>query len=100
MEKLYVAINTTVLQGNWDLIQLSNNGPRLSHLLFVDDVLLFIKANNSQLKFITDLFDRFSWVLGLKINLSKSRAFYSAGIPQAKINRHIYFWHKKYYLSR
>jgi hypothetical protein len=87
MEKLSVAINTGVLQGNWDPIQLSNNGPRLSHLLFADDVLLFTKAKNSQLRFITDLFDRFSRASGLKINLSKARAFYSAGIPQAKINR-------------
>lgn len=32
------------------------------------------------------MFDRFSQTSGLKINLSKSRAFYSTGTPQAKIN--------------
>jgi len=31
------------------------------------------------------LFDHFSRASGLKLNLSKSRAFYSSGIPQAKI---------------
>jgi hypothetical protein len=57
----------------------------MSHL-FPDDILLFTKAN-SQLRFITNLFDRFNKALGLKINLSKSRAFYSSGTPHAKINR-------------
>jgi len=38
-------------------------------------------------RFITDLFDRFSRASGLKINLSKSRAFYFTSTLQAKINR-------------
>jgi hypothetical protein len=54
---------------------------------FADDVLLFTTTKNSQLRFITDLFDCFSRASGLKINLSKSRAFYSAGTPQSKINK-------------
>jgi hypothetical protein len=87
MEKLSIAINKVVLQGDWNPIKLSNNRPQLTHLHFADDVLLFTKAKNSQLRFITDLFNRFSRASGLKINLSKSRAFYSSGIPQAKINR-------------
>jgi len=84
MEKLSIASNKAVLQGDWDLIQLSNNGPRLSHFLFADDVLLFTKA---KLRFITDLFDHLSRASSLKINLNKSRVFYSTGFPQAKINR-------------
>jgi hypothetical protein len=86
MEKLSTAINNVVLHGNWDPIHISNGGPQISHLLFADDVLLFTKAKNSQLRFITDLFDRFSRASGLKINISKSRAFYSTGTPQGKIN--------------
>jgi len=86
MEKLSIAINTVVIQGEWEPIQITSTGPQISHLLFADDVLLFIKARNSQLRFVSDLFDRFSKASGLKINLSKSRAFYSAGTPQRKIN--------------
>jgi len=86
MEKLSLAINNAVLQGQWEPIQITGTGPQVSHLLFADDVLLFIKARNSQLRFVTDLFDRFSKASGLKINLSKSRAFYSTGTPQRKIN--------------
>ncbi|XP_024636248.1 uncharacterized protein [Medicago truncatula] len=47
----------------------------------------FDNAKNSQLRFISDLFDPFGLASGLKINLSKSRADYSAGTPQTKINR-------------
>jgi hypothetical protein len=86
MEKLSVAINNAVLQGEWEPIRISNSGPQLSHLLFADDVLLFIKAKNSQLRYVKSLFDRFSKASGLKINISKSRAFYSSGIPQGKIH--------------
>jgi hypothetical protein len=78
MEKLPVAINNAIYQGTWDPIHISDNGIWLSHLLFADDVLLFTTAKNSQLRFIADLFDRFSRASGLKINLSKCRAFYSA----------------------
>jgi len=86
MEKLSIAINHAVHQGSWEPIQITNGGPKISHLLFADDVLLFTKAKNSQFYFLTDLFDKFSRASGLKINISKSRAFYSSGIPQDKIN--------------
>ncbi|GAU20604.1 hypothetical protein TSUD_33400 [Trifolium subterraneum] len=87
MEKLSIAINNVVTQKNWDPINLTKQGPSLSHLLFADDVLLFTKAKNSQINFITELFERFSHASGLKINLSKSRVFYSSGTTQDKIHR-------------
>ncbi|PNY14401.1 ribonuclease H [Trifolium pratense] len=87
MEKLSVAINNAVIQRNWEPIAITTHGPQLSHLLFADDVLLFTKAKNSQINFITELFERFSHASGLKINLSKSRAYYSSGTPQDKIHR-------------
>jgi len=74
------------MQGNWEPIRMSSMSPHLSHLFFADDVLLFTKAKKSQIRFIKDLFDRFSKASVLKINLNKSRAFYSSGIPHQKIN--------------
>ncbi|PNX59952.1 ribonuclease H, partial [Trifolium pratense] len=87
MEKLSIAINNAVQRKAWDPVHIFDNSPRMSHLLFGDDVLLFTKAKNSQIRFITDLFERFSNASGLKINLSKSRAFYSTGTPSAKIDK-------------
>jgi len=66
-------------------IQITNRGPQISHILFADDVLLFTKAESSQFHFIHNLFEKFSRASGLKINISKSRAYYSSGIPQGKI---------------
>jgi hypothetical protein len=89
MEKLSISINNVVLQGNWEPIHITNSGTKLSHLLFADDVLLFSKAWNSQLRFISNLFDRFSHASGLKINLSKSRL----SIPQAFHKLRLTSWH-------
>ncbi|CAJ2670486.1 unnamed protein product [Trifolium pratense] len=47
----------------------------------------FDNAKKSQLRFITNLFDVFSRASGLKINISKSRALFSSGIPRAKIQQ-------------
>jgi len=87
MEKLSTPICEAVSSGNWHPIQIARNGPHISHLLFADDVLLFTKAKNFQFRYITTLFEDFSQASGLKINLAKSRAFYSSGIPRSKINR-------------
>jgi hypothetical protein len=87
MEELSIVINDAVHQGTWAPIHISNNDPRLTLILFADDVFLFTMVNNYKLRFITDFFARFSRALGLKNNLSKSRAVYSAGKPQTKINK-------------
>jgi len=83
MEKLSAAINNAFNQGMWEPIRINNTGPHLYHLLFADDVLLFIKAKSSQFKVVSEICK----ASGLKINLSKSRAFFSSGTPQAKIQK-------------
>jgi len=86
MEKLSISICEAVSSGNWHPIQIARNGPYISHLLFADDILLFTKTKNSEFRYINTLFEYFSQASGLKINLAKSRAFYSSGIPRSKIN--------------
>jgi hypothetical protein len=51
------------------------NNPRLSvsQLLFSDDTLIFCGANEDQLRYLCCLFLCFEAVLGLKINLTKSK---------------------------
>jgi len=83
--KLFVAINNAVLQGSWDPIHITNGFPQISHLPFANDVLLSPKAKSSQFDFINNLFKRFSRASDLKINISKSRAYYYSSTPHGKI---------------
>jgi len=87
MEKQSIAINNVVIQRKWEPICINNTWPYLSHLLFADDVLLSIKAKIFQFQVVSELFDNFSKASGLKINLSKSRTFFSSSTLQAKIHK-------------
>lgn len=50
-------------------------------------MLIFSKTTCSQAKVIEEIFTKFSLLSSLKVNLDKSRAFYSKGIPRGKIAR-------------
>ncbi|XP_057453009.1 uncharacterized protein LOC130744863 [Lotus japonicus] len=52
MERISSAISTAVQEGRWDPICTVRNGPGLSHVFFVDDVLLFVKAKVSQVAYL------------------------------------------------
>lgn len=44
MEKLTHLIMDEVEKGNWKGIKAKRNGPKVSHLMFIDDLLIFGKA--------------------------------------------------------
>jgi hypothetical protein len=73
MEKLSWLINKKVSDKVWQPIHVSKNGPGISHLLFADDVLLFIKANKTQIRSLIDVLTSFCNALGLIVNFDKSR---------------------------
>jgi hypothetical protein len=65
-------------------LQVSANGPSISHLFFADDVLLFAKAKPSQARVINKILEDFCSISGLKVSLEKSRAFASAGVTRSR----------------
>lgn len=87
MEKLSLAIQSEVTKGNWSPFQVPRNGPLISHLLFTDDVLFFTKAKSSQARLVSSMLEKFGRVSGLKVNVSKSRAFFSSGLPTSKARK-------------
>ncbi|XP_020992601.1 putative ribonuclease H protein At1g65750 [Arachis duranensis] len=66
MEMLACFISHRVSQGLWNPVAVSTNGPRLSHLMFADDLLLFCKASKAQVIEVMHCLDLFSRASGLK----------------------------------
>ena len=77
MEKLSLSIQQKVQSGVWKPIQVSKGGPQSSHILFVDDVMLFCEASTKQVKIVMDTFEDFCSASGLRINTLKSKAMCS-----------------------
>lgn len=48
LEKLFHLVDLSVVEGSWKTIPLSRCGPKISHLAFVDELLLFEDASLSQ----------------------------------------------------
>ena len=77
MEGLSALIQNKVEAGLWKPVKVSRDGPRISHLLFADDVLLFSKATVSNVRLLCDTLDMFCKMSRLKVNTFKSRAMCS-----------------------
>ena len=59
MKRLGHVINQVVAKDKWKPIRLSRNCPPLSHLFFVNDLLLFIEANPNQMEIIMECLNMF-----------------------------------------
>ncbi|XP_039054285.1 uncharacterized protein LOC120196582 [Hibiscus syriacus] len=80
MERLAQEIALSVNQGRWKPIKLSRNGPDISHLFFVDDLILFAEVNNSHIRIIHNTINKFCNSSGQKVSLQKSNIFYSNNV--------------------
>lgn len=54
---------------------------RLTHLDFVDDLMIFCRANRCSLQFVKDVLEYYEGLSGLKANIGKSSMFV-AGVGQ------------------
>lgn len=59
MERLSHLIEKEYQVGRWKALQASHGGPKISHLIFADDVVLFTEAALDQARVIQDCLDRF-----------------------------------------
>lgn len=63
-----------------------NKEPKISHLLFIDDILLFSKANTHSIEAMNEVLMNFCTISGRKINSNKSKAWFSQTVYHSKIS--------------
>jgi hypothetical protein len=80
MEYLSLKILEACDNNSWKAVKVSRRGPSISHLFFVDDLLLFAEASSSCCLTITRILEDFCLQSGQKVNLSKSKVFFSPNV--------------------
>lgn len=77
IDKLPHVINDVVETRKWDCIKVGRKGPKISHLMFVNDLLLFGKATETQVQCVMDILNTFCASSGQRISLEKSYILFS-----------------------
>lgn len=81
MEYLSTMISNSVNLGEWKPFQIRNHDLKIYHLLFANDVLLFVKADSQAIDNIYHIIGCFCKTSGMQINLEKSKLWLSPHIP-------------------
>ena len=82
MEMLSFFIHDKCSNNLWDPLKVACGGPAFSHLCYADDLVLFAKANLKNSQSIKDVLESFCELSGLKVNLLKSKIFFSPNVSQ------------------
>ncbi|GAU31728.1 hypothetical protein TSUD_215290 [Trifolium subterraneum] len=82
MDKLSHLIAEAVDGGNWQPIKAGRSGPFISHLMFADDLLLFGKATEVNMRTITDTLEKFCELSGQLVSIEKTSVLFSKNVPR------------------
>lgn len=82
LERLCQLIERSIGLGEWKPISLSRGGPKLSHICFADDLILFAQASVAQIRIIRRVLERFCNASGQKVSLEKSKIFFSNNVSR------------------
>ncbi|KAM1484563.1 hypothetical protein TB2_035686 [Malus domestica] len=74
-------IHSATESGYLEGVKLSMHGPVLSHLLFADDTLIFLKASSMNCQNIVHILDAYCHASRQELSLNKSSAFFSDNTP-------------------
>ncbi|CAA7017011.1 unnamed protein product [Microthlaspi erraticum] len=82
MERLCHLIEMAIDEKRWKPISLSRGGPKLSHICFADDLILFAEASVAQIRVVRGVLERFCRASGQKVSLEKSKIFFSDNVSR------------------
>ncbi|KFK31800.1 hypothetical protein AALP_AA6G160500 [Arabis alpina] len=82
LERLCLLIDHSISLKEWIPISLSCGGPKLSHICFADDLILFPEASVTQIRVIRRVLERFCVASGQKVSLEKSNIFFSSNVSR------------------
>ena len=86
VERLSHIINQAVEAKRWKPILVGRQGADLSHLFFIDDIVLFVEASVEQILVIRACLDVFCEALGQRVNLTKSKILFSKNMNETVMN--------------
>lgn len=81
MDKPSHLIHDTVDSKSWPFLKNGNKDPRVSHLMFVDDFILFGIVTEPQIQVAMIILTKFCDASGQKINWNKSNIMFSGNTP-------------------
>lgn len=80
-------IHAEIAKGQWSPIRLARSRPDLSHLFFVDDLVLFCRAKLDQAHLLAGILNTFYVISSHKVSLRKSNIFFSKGVDTGLSNQ-------------
>lgn len=83
-EVLSSVLSQAQREGRMLVIRASRNGPRVNHLFFADDSLLFGKATKTDCELVMSMLRSYEQGSGQKVNFDKSAIFLSSNTSQAE----------------
>ncbi|KAL9671576.1 hypothetical protein QQ045_009146 [Rhodiola kirilowii] len=80
MEWLSCVCDRAQITGSLVGVKICRGAPIVSHLLFADDCLLFLKATLQNMRVVKSILDRFELLSGQKLNYEKSELFFGKNL--------------------
>ena len=77
IEVLHRLINKAANNGEIRGMSIFHNGPKLTHLLFADDSLIFCKAKESECQTLLNILAKYEHAFSQQINRAKTTLFFS-----------------------
>lgn len=83
MNALSAALHLAEFNGELEGIQFARRGPKVTHLMYADDIVLFFKVSQDAMEIIKISLEEFFKLSGLALNHSKSTVVFSPNTPRS-----------------